>query len=111
MQLNNKIYDNLKWITLILLPAISAAYFSLSSILSLPAAEQVVGTIAVVITFLGAILGISTKSYNNSDTKYDGTLVVDTSDEAKDVFSFKLNDSPESLPEKDVVTFKVSKSS
>lgn len=109
MQLNNKVYDNLKWITLILLPAVSAAYFGLSNVLSLPAAEQVVGTIAVIITFLGAVLGLSTQSYNTSDSKFDGVMHVDTSDPQKDLFTFELYEAPEGFPEKDTLTFKVSK--
>lgn len=111
MQLNNKVYDTLKWITMILLPAISAAYFSLSAVLDLPAADKVVGTIAVVITFLGALLGISTQSYNNSDAKFDGMMHVDTSDPQKDLFTFELYEAPEGFPEKDTLTFKVSKDS
>ena len=111
MQLNNKLYDNLKWITLILLPATSAAYFSLSSVLNLPAAEQVVGTIAVVTTFLGAVLGLSTQSYNNSDQKFDGVMRVDTSDPEKDLFTFELYQAPDGFPDKDQLTFKVSKNS
>ena len=111
MQLNNKLYDNLKWITLILLPAMSAAYFSLSSVLNLPAAEQVVGTIAVVTTFLGAVLGLSTQSYNKSDQKFDGVMHVDTSDPEKDLFTFELYQAPDGFPDKDQLTFKVSKNS
>lgn len=111
MQLNNKIYDVLKWVTMIFLPAFSAAYFALGGIWGFPYVEQIVGTIAVVITFLGAMLKISTSSYNNSDQKFDGVMHVDTSDPEKDLFSFELYQSPEGFPEKDQLTFKVSKNS
>lgn len=63
MKLNNKVYDVMKWIVMIALPAVSALYWGLSGIWSWPYAEEVVGTIAVVTTFLGALLGISTASY------------------------------------------------
>lgn len=63
MKLSNKAYDVLKWITIIVLPAISALYFGLAQIWGFPYAEQVVGTIAVICTFLGAILGISSANY------------------------------------------------
>ena len=63
--LNNKTYDVLKWIAQIVLPALGALYFGLSQIWGLPFGEEVVGTIAVVDTFLGALLGISTAQYNN----------------------------------------------
>lgn len=64
MKMSNKTYDVLKWIALILLPAIGALYFALSNIWGLPFGEQVVGTITAVDAFLGACLGISTKQYN-----------------------------------------------
>ena len=64
----NKTYDILKWIAQIALPACGALYFGLSQIWGLPYGEEVVGTIAVVDTFLGALLGISAVQYNR-DTK------------------------------------------
>lgn len=112
MQLNDKIYDTLKWVVIIFLPATSAAYFALSSIwLELPDPEKVVGTLAVITTFLGAILGISTASYNKSDAKFDGVMHVDTSDPEKDLFTFELYAAPEGFPDKDTLTFKVSNNS
>lgn len=62
--LPDKVYDVLKWITLIVLPAIASLYFGLAQIWGFPYGEQVVGTIAVVCTFLGTILGISSANYN-----------------------------------------------
>ena len=64
MKLPNGLYDCLKWITMILLPALATLYFALSGIWGFPYAEQIVGTIAAVETFLGALLGISTIQYN-----------------------------------------------
>lgn len=61
--MNNKLYDVLKQIALVWLPAVGALYFALSGIWGLPYAREVVGTITAVDTFLGAILGISTASY------------------------------------------------
>lgn len=81
--LSSRLYNQLKWVTLILLPAVSAAYFALSAVLGLPAAEQVVGTIAVVCTFLGTILGFSTKQYNNSDQAFDGNVILVPDEEAE----------------------------
>jgi len=61
---SNNTYDVLKWIAQILLPALGALYFGLAQIWGFPYGEQIVGTIAVVDTFLGVILGISTSNYN-----------------------------------------------
>ena len=63
--MDNKTYDWLKWIAQILLPAIATLYFALASIWGLPYAEQIVGTITAIDTFLGVLLGISTKRYND----------------------------------------------
>lgn len=71
MQLNSKVYDILKWITMIVLPALATAYVGLSAIWGWPYADQVAKTTAVICTLLGALLGISTAQYNkNSKAKY-----------------------------------------
>lgn len=62
--MNSKVYDVLKWIAQILLPAIGTLYFAVASIWGLPYAEQIVGTITAIDCFLGALLGISTVMYN-----------------------------------------------
>lgn len=64
MRLSNNAYDILKWIAQILLPALGTLYFALSKIWGLPYSTEVVGTIAAVDTFLGALLGISNAEYN-----------------------------------------------
>lgn len=69
MKMSNKCYDVLKWIALILLPALGALYFGLAQIWGFPYAEEIVGTISVIDAFLGALLGISTANYNKSQSK------------------------------------------
>lgn len=71
VRLSNKAYDVLKWIATYFLPALGTLYFAIASIWSLPYAEQIVGSITAVDAFLGAILGLSTYTYNKekSDTK------------------------------------------
>ena len=64
MKLSNKVYDVLKYIALILLPALGALYFALAKIWGLPYATEIVGTISAVDAFLGALLQISTNKYN-----------------------------------------------
>lgn len=61
---DNKVYDILKWIALVALPAIGTLYFALASIWGLPYGEQIVGTITAIDAFLGALLGISSIQYN-----------------------------------------------
>ena len=64
MKLSNKVYDILKYIALILLPALGALYFALAKIWGFPYATEIVGTISAVDAFLGALLQISTNKYN-----------------------------------------------
>lgn len=64
MVLPNKIYDILKWVTMIVLPALATAYVGLAAIWGWPFADEVAKTTAVVCTLLGALLGISTAQYN-----------------------------------------------
>lgn len=61
--MNNKVYDILKWVAQIVLPALGALYFALAQIWGLPYGEEIVGTITAIDCFLGAILGISNVQY------------------------------------------------
>lgn len=75
MKLSNKVYDYLKWITTIVLPALGTFYFALSGIWGFPYGEQIVGTIAALVTCLGVILGISSSNYNKETGKtYSNTV-------------------------------------
>ena len=64
MKMSNRVYDVLKFIAQILLPAIGTLYFALAKIWGFPYAAEIVGTISAVDAFLGALLGISTMQYN-----------------------------------------------
>jgi len=69
MKMSNKLYDVLKYIALIVLPAVGTLYFALSQIWGLPYGEQIVGTITAFDAFLGALLGLSTAQYKK---EHDG---------------------------------------
>ena len=63
MKIPNNVYDVLKWVAQILLPAIATLFFAIAQIWGIPYAEQIVGTITAIDAFLGALLGISTINY------------------------------------------------
>lgn len=65
---SNKVYDILKWVCIIVLPAIATLYMGLAKIWDLPYATEVPQTITVVDAFLGALLGVSTINYNKGDS-------------------------------------------
>lgn len=70
MKLNDKIYDVLKWVVMIVLPAVAALYAALAPVWGWPRPDDVVLTLNAVTAFAGAILGISTAQYNK--TKANG---------------------------------------
>lgn len=64
--MSNKVYDILKWVAMIVLPAIATLYMAIANIWGFPYGEEVVGTITAVNTFLGAVVGISAAKYNKT---------------------------------------------
>jgi hypothetical protein len=104
--LSNRTYDIGKKAAQLVLPAAGTLYFALAQIWGFPNAEEVVGTIAAVNAFIGVVLGLSNRSYNKSDSKYDGTIDVEQQEDAK-VFSLNLNSDPNELDQKSQVIFKV----
>lgn len=104
--LSNRVYDVLKWVITIVLPAIAVLYFALSQIWGFPNGEQVIGTITAIEVFFGAILGLSTYQYNNSDAKYDGNInVIETPE--KRTYDLEMFEDPVGLTDKKAVTFKI----
>lgn len=67
MKLSNSVYDVLKWITMICIPALTVAYVGLAAIWGWPYGDEVAKTSAVVCTLMGALLGISTAEYNKDN--------------------------------------------
>ena len=65
MKMSNKVYDVLKYIAQIVLPALATLYFALAKIWNFPYGAEIVGTISAVDAFLGALLQISTNKYNS----------------------------------------------
>ena len=63
---SDKVYNVLKWVAQLLLPALGTLYFALAGIWGFPYGEEIVGTITAVDTFLGVLLGISTAQYNKN---------------------------------------------
>lgn len=110
--LSNAVYDKLKFLAVILLPAIGTLYFGLAEIWGLPKANEVVGTIVVIDTFLGVVLQISNKHYQESDARFDGVIdVVPRSDEDHGFETTDLNVSldSEAVASKKELTVKVNR--
>lgn len=76
--MNNKLYDVLKFIALVVLPALATLIIGVFEIWGLPYGAQIGATITAVATFLGAILSVSSAKYhaenNNSNNELKDTI-------------------------------------
>lgn len=79
MKMSDKMYEALKWICLILLPALAFGYGQLSDIWGLPMAEQIPKTINLIATVIGILIGVSTYNY-----KQENNIIVKKKVEIKD---------------------------
>lgn len=61
--MSNKVYDILKWIALVVLPAVATLYLGLAGYWNLPYPEEIAGTITLIDAFLGTLLGVSSVNY------------------------------------------------
>lgn len=102
MVLSNKVYDILKWAAMIVLPAIATLYAALAGIWHFPYGDEIVGTIAAIVTFLGALLKISRSKYEG-----DGTLEIDTTNTDQDIYRLNINTPLEDLAGKKEILLKV----
>lgn len=73
MTLKKGVYDFTKWVALIFLPAAGTLYVALAAIWNLKYSQQVSTSVLAVDTFLGALVGISSKGYTPPT---DGTIFV-----------------------------------
>lgn len=64
MKLPDKLYNILKWICLIALPALAVFYFTLAKIWGLPYEAEIPATINAVAVLIGALIGISQMTIN-----------------------------------------------
>lgn len=59
LKMDDKVYDVLKWICMLFLPALAVLVKTICTIWNLPLGEEISTTIMAIDAFLGAILGIS----------------------------------------------------
>ena len=104
MKFSSKIYDILKEVAQVVLPALGTLYFALSQIWALPFGEQIVGTIMAIDAFLGACLHISNKNYTG-----DGVLNIDTTDPMTDKYSLDFTTTLNEVNDRKTVLLKINK--
>lgn len=67
MAMSNKVYDILKWVAMVVIPAMATLYLGLAGIWGWPYGEQVAGTLTAINTFLGVVLGVSAAQYKKTN--------------------------------------------
>lgn len=74
MKLSDKAYNIIKWVVMLLLPALALLYQTIAQACGLPYADTVSVILNAVAVFLGTITGISTLNYNyNKGNGQSGT--------------------------------------
>ena len=66
MELSNKTYNRLKWFITIFLPEFMGLVAGFGALGFIPNAEVIVAAIGLIGTFLGSLISVSSKNYNNS---------------------------------------------
>jgi hypothetical protein len=106
MKFTDRVYNVLKQIALIWLPAAATLYTTLAGLWGLHDLAQVVGSISAIDALLGTALHLSSSSYKAVS---DGKIVVDKSDPAKDVYRLVLDTAVEDLEKKTAIRLDVTK--
>jgi len=68
MKMTNRVYNVLKWIAQVVLPALTTLYGVIGTTLNVPYTQEVITIAIAVDTCLGTILGISNFNYNKGLT-------------------------------------------
>lgn len=69
MILPDKWYNALKWVCMILLPALATLWFALGKIWGFPYLAEIEATIIAIDTFLGALIGVSAINYSKLSSR------------------------------------------
>ena len=107
--ISNKLYDSMKRLVTVILPAFSTLYFILGSVFGLNDIAITLGIMVGVTTVLGVVLQVSTRAYSRSDARFDGSVDIYTTDTDVKVYSLNLNSDPEDLDENQIISFKVNR--
>lgn len=110
--ITNDLYDFLKPVALVWLPAVATLYTVIAPIWHLGDVTEVVGTLSAVDTFLGAVLHLSSKTatpptVDLSKSPIVGNMVIDTSGTTKDVYTIEVTSDPTTWSQNKTITMQV----
>ena len=103
----NQVYDILKNLTIIVIPGFATFYLSIAQLWNLPGAEAVLGTSVALSTLIGTLLKLSKRSYDQSDEKYDGEIILVTNEQGRTMPRLEANGTFEEIAAKGEVLYKV----
>lgn len=69
MKLSNKVYNALRFVAEIFLPALATLYAALSGIWGFPLSQEIIGTVAAVDAFLGVFVAFLREGYKKADVE------------------------------------------
>lgn len=76
--MSNRVFDVLRALCEIIIPAIGALYFAIAKIWQLPYGTEITGTCAALATFIGAIVGVNRASFNAVEKSVDAYIINQT---------------------------------
>lgn len=106
--MSSKLYDFLKFLAQIALPALGTLYITVAALWDLPKPQEVAGTILALDTFLGVVLGLQAAAFNKGVINAGHMNITALEDGGKN-FSLDLDQEPEELEGATEVRFKVKK--
>lgn len=79
--LSNKQYDILKWVAIVVIPALATLVLTVGKIWELPYYDSIGATISAIGLFLGAIIGVSSSKYTDEMTDEEATNAFEDNEE------------------------------
>lgn len=110
--LGERTYDRIKFVVTIFLPALGALYAGLAALWGFGYVEQVVGTLAVVATFLGLVMRVSSNNYEppiTDSTPVGGFNLVENPETGKKVVTLDFDRDPATLESNEQIVFRLNK--
>lgn len=109
MILPAKVYNVIKYLVMIVLPSLTTLWLALANAWNLDHMTNIAVTMTAITAFLGSLVGVSSRNYNNSEDKYFGELEVSQTDEGAVINRQVFNEDPRgcTLADKKEVMFKV----
>lgn len=105
----SKIYNVIKYLVLIFLPSFTAFYILLATQWGWGHITEISVSLTGFTAFLGSLVGIAARNFNNSDQRFFGEIHVAGTDEGAQISHQVFNEDPsgQTIADKKEVTFKV----